>query len=310
MYQFTVSQSERCYEVLHRPTRRLSPLRRRAGGAIHHAPSPGRPGEDHRLFARWALQGRRRHRRYHWLFQCSTLQAALLAIPAARIIARAPQVRQFQCASSRVLHLDIIPQSYQPTPARRGIALVRHRSSMRQRPSSEQGPQDPPRLQRDRRDLLLAAGEALRRSPLNDSDRFISDQCRALRFLEGSDSRCRSAPCVHQEARRARPAPRAAPEAAGGGRSHLRGRAGRAGRRERFLRRSRCGLRGSGPGARESAGKFATLGITKQVRAAALVLVEASWRRSAARNTGRSMNVETKRGGRRAIVAIARRLLE
>lgn len=218
------------------------------------------------------------------------------------------------------LALDLIPQAYRPTPRQREHrALVRHRQFLQKRRTQLRV-----KVRRvvsdynaDRRDLFSRRGlEALQAVPLSDSDRFILGQMLdQLRGIEDQLAAVR---------RRLRAFAAAASEAEARGRRALRSVIGvgevtaevvlaELGDVGRFRSaRQVVAYAGLAPGRRESAGKVRDLGITK--RGSPLlrwVLVEASWQavRRSAYWRGLYTALKKRRGSRRAIVAMARRLL-
>jgi transposase len=263
---------------------------------------------------------------YTWLFQLlePLARRLVLAHPGKlRIIAQSTRKSDKFDAQvlAEFLHLDMIPESYRPTPRQREHrALVRHRQFLMKERTQLRN-----KIRRvladynaDRRDLFSGRGlEALQAVPLSASDRFIVDQMlQQLRALEGQRHE------VHNQLRAF---------AKGGGEREA---------RERQLLRSLPGVgevtcevvlaelgdvqrfrsskqvvayAGLAPGRRESAGKAKDLGITKAGSGLLRwVLVEASWQavRRSAHWRGIYERLKRRRGGRRAIVAIARRLLE
>jgi transposase len=218
------------------------------------------------------------------------------------------------------LALDMIPQAYRPTPRRREHrASVRHRQFLRKRRTQLRV-----KVRRvvsdynaDRRDLFRRRGlEALQAVPLSDSDRFILGQM--LAQLRGIDEQLAAA------RRQLLAFAAASSEAEAHSRRVLRGVTGvgevttevvlaELGDVGRFRSAKQVvAYAGLAPGRRESAGKVRDLGITK--RGSPLlrwVLVEASWQavRRSAYWRGIYGALKQRRGSRRAIVAVARRLL-
>jgi len=263
---------------------------------------------------------------YEWLLQLldPLAQRLVLAHPGKlRIIAQS--TRKSDKFDARVLAeflaLDMIPESYRPTPRQREHrALVRHRQFLMKERTQLRN-----KIRRiladynaDRRDLFSRAGlEALPSIPLNPIHRFIVGQM--LDQLQALETQ-------RQELQK-----------------QLRGFAKQGGEREaqdRELLQSLPGVgevtsevvlaeigdvqrfrsakqvvayAGLAPGRRESAGKARDLGITKAGSGLLRwVLVEASWRavRGSMHWRGIYERLKLRRGGRRAIVAVARRLRE
>jgi transposase len=263
---------------------------------------------------------------YEWLFQLlePTARRLVLAHPGKlRIIAQS--TRKSDKFDARVLaeflHLGMIPESYRPTPRQRQHrALVRHRQFlMRERTRLRN------KVRRvlsdynaDRRDLFSRRGlEALASAPLSDGDRFIVEQMlEQLRALEGQRRELQV---------RLRAFAKAGGEREARDRELLRGVPGvgevtcdvvlaELGDVQRFRSAKQVvAYAGLAPGRRESAGKAKDLGITKAGSGLLRwVLVEASWQvvRRSAHWGGIYERLKRRRGGRRAIVAVARRLLE
>lgn len=218
------------------------------------------------------------------------------------------------------LALDMIPPAYRPTPRQREHrALVRHRQFLQR-----QRTQLRVKVRRvlsdynaDRRDLFSRRiHEYLQAVPLSDSDRFILAQMRAqLKGIEEQLAALRQ---------RLRAFAAAASEAEARGRRALRSVTGvgevtaevvlaEVGDVTRFRSAKQVvAYAGLAPGRRESAGKVRDLGITK--RGSPLlrwVLVEVAWQavRRSAYWRGIYAALKRRRGSRRAIVAVARRLL-
>jgi len=218
------------------------------------------------------------------------------------------------------LALDMIPPAYRPTPRQREHrALVRHRQFLHKGRTQLRN-----KIRRvlsdynaDRRDLFSRPITThLEAVPLSDSDRFIVTQMlEQLEQLEGQLATLRQ---------RLRQFAATAPEAEARGRRALRSVTGvgevtaevvlaEVGDVSRFRSAKQVvAYAGLAPGRRESAGKARDLGITK--RGSALlrwVLVEAAWQavRRSAHWRGIYEGLKRRRGSRRAIVAVARRLL-
>lgn len=263
---------------------------------------------------------------YPWLFQLlePLAQRLVLAHPGKlRIIAQS--TRKSDKFDARVLaeflHLDMIPESYRPTPRQREHrTLVRHRQFLMKERTQLRN-----KIRRvvsdynaDRRDLFSRRGlEALAAIPLNASDRFIVGQM--LEQLQALEAQ-------RQEAQqRLRSFARQAGEREARHRELLRSLPGvgevtcdvvlaELGDVQRFRSAKQVvAYAGLAPGRRESAGKARDLGITKAGSGLLRwVLVEASWQASRRSEHWRGIydRVRRRRGARRAIVAVARRLLE
>jgi transposase len=262
---------------------------------------------------------------YEWLLQRIEPMArrVVLAHPGKlRIIAES--TRKSDKLDARVLAeflaLDMIPPAYRPTPRQREHrALVRHRQFLQ-----KQRTQLRVKVRRvlsdynaDRRDLFTRRiTEHLAAVPLSDSDRFIVGQMLdQLGAIEGQLA------ALWQRLREFRAA---ASEAEARGRRALRSVTGvgevtaevvlaELGDVSRFRSAKQVvAYAGLAPGRRESAGKVKDLGITK--RGSPLlrwVLVESAWQavRRSATWRGIYAALKKRRGSRRAIVAVARRLL-
>lgn len=213
-----------------------------------------------------------------------------------------------------------IPQAYRPTPRQRAHrALVRHRQFLQRERTMVKN-----KVRRivsdynaDRTDLFSKRGlEALAAMPLQPEDRFIVDQLlEQLRLL--TDQRQRIAARLKLFAKEA-------PEAESRHRELLRSIPGvgevttevvlaELGDVSRFRSaRQVVAYAGLQPGRRQSDKKCVDLGITK--RGSGLlrwVLVEASWQLVRRSVHWRSVyeKLKQRRGSRRSIVAVARRLL-
>lgn len=215
---------------------------------------------------------------------------------------------------------DEVPESYRPTPRQRQHrALVRHRCYVRRRAAAAKV-----KVRRiladynaDRPDLFRADGlEHLAAVALSPADRFVVDQLRdewehRLEQLGAIDRRLRAfareAPAAEREARAAlRTIPGVGPVTVDVVLSEV-----------ADVRRFRSvndvvAYAGLAPGFRESAGKRRDLAITKEgSRLLRWALVEAAWRlvRLTPRWRAQFERLSHRRGKRKAIVAIARRLL-
>lgn len=262
---------------------------------------------------------------YEWLWnRLEPLARRLVLAHPGKLRVIAESTRKSDQLEARVLAeflaLDMIPPAYRPTPRpREHRALVRHRQFLQ-----KQRTQLRVKVRRvlsdsnaDRRDLFTRRiGEHLAAVPLSESDRFIVGQLlEQLGAIEGQLVALRQ----QLHAFRA-----AASEAEARGRRVLRSVTGvgevtaevvlaELGDVGRFRSaRQVVAYAGLAPGRRESAGKARDLGITK--RGSPLlrwVLVEAAWQavRRSAYWRGVYAALKKRRGSRRAIVAVARRLL-
>ncbi|WP_169981442.1 IS110 family transposase [Tautonia rosea] len=219
------------------------------------------------------------------------------------------------------LALDMNPQAYRPTPRQREHrALVRHRQFL-----MKERTQVRVKVRRilsdsnaDRRDLFARGGrDHIAAVPLSDSDRFIVDQMLIqLSSFEAQLAELRT---------RLRQFATAASAAEQRHRQVLQSVTGvgevttevvlaELGDIRRFRSAKQVvAYAGLAPGRRESAGKVRELGITKQGSPLLRwVLVEAAWQavRRSAYWRGIYRALKQRRGARRAIVAVARRLLE
>jgi transposase len=262
---------------------------------------------------------------YYWLLERiePLARRVVLAHPGKlRIIAES--TRKSDKLDARVLAeflaLDMIPPAYRATPRQREHrALVRHRQFLQKERTGLRI-----KVRRivsdynaDRRDLFSRRGlEALQAAQLNASDRFIVTQMLAqLSALEEQLVSLRG---------RLRAFAAEGPQAEAEGRRVLRGVPGvgevttevvlaELGDVSRFRSAKQVvAYAGLAPGRRESAGKVKDLGITK--RGSGLlrwVLVEAAWQlvRRSASWRGIYEALKRRRGSRRSIVAVARRLL-
>lgn len=262
---------------------------------------------------------------YEWLLAAiePLAQRVVLAHPGKlRVIAES--TRKSDKVDARVLAeflaLDMIPQAYRPTPRQREHrALVRHRQFLQRGRTQLRN-----KVRRilsdynaDRRDLFTAKGlEYLAAVPLSASDRFIVEQL--LQQMGEQEARLAAL------ARQLRSFAAAGPRAEQDRRRLLRGVTGvgevttevvlaELGDVTRFrATKQAVAYAGLAPGRRESAGKARDLGITKQGSGLLRwVLVEASWQLVRRSNYWHEVyrRLKQRRGGRRAIVAVARRLL-
>jgi transposase len=218
------------------------------------------------------------------------------------------------------LALDMIPEAYRPGPRQRAHrVLVRHRHHLRGRLTSVRN-----KMRRilsdynaDRADLFTRLGLTyLAKVQVSQADRFVLDQLRAeweayssqLQAVEKSLREfAADAPIREAEARAVLDTiPGVGPVTVDVVVSEL-GDIRRFGSQKKV-----CAYAGLAPGWRESAGRSKQLGITKEgSRLLRWVLVEASWqlvyRTSRWRNIFEALT--KRRGKKRAIVAVARRLL-
>jgi transposase len=261
---------------------------------------------------------------YEWLLAAiePLAQRVVLAHPGKlRVIAES--TRKSDKLGARVLAeflaLDMIPKAYRPTPRQReDRALVRHRQFLQRGRTQLRN-----KVRRvvsddnaDRRDLFSAKGlEHLRGLPLSASDRFVVEQLLAQLAGLGSQlvalgQQLRAFAAAGPEAERRR---RSLRSVTGVGEVTTVVVLAELGDVGRFAAAKQVvAYAGLAPGRRESAGKARDLGITK--RGSGLlrwVLVEASWQlvRRSAYWRGVYARLKQRRGSRRAIVAVARRLL-
>lgn len=262
---------------------------------------------------------------YEWLVQRiePLARRVLLAHPGKlRVIAESTRKSDKLDAKvlAEFLALDMIPRADRPTPRRREHrALVRHRQFLpRERTQARN------KVRRilsddnaDRRDLFTARGLVhLAVVPLNESDRFIVGQWLAqpgaiAGQLAELRPRLRAFAAAGSESEtRSRQVPRSL---AGVGEVTAEVVLAEIGDVTRFRSAKQVvAYAGLAPGRRESAGKTRDLGITE--RGSPLlrwVLVEVSWQVGRRSTYGGRIHAALKgrRGGRRAIVAVERRLL-
>ncbi len=216
---------------------------------------------------------------------------------------------------------DMIPEAHRPTPRQREHrTLVRHRQSLRQQATALKN-----KMRRvladhnaDRRDLFTAVGweAALKGADLSAAEQFVLQQLRAgWEALEAQ---------IQEVARRLKAFAAAAPPREAEARAKLGTIPGvgpvtidvvlsELGDVTRFRSvKAACAYAGLVPAVRQSGGKGKDLGITKAgsplLRWA---LVEAAWRviRQAAAWRRVYEGLKKKAGGKKAVVAVARRLL-
>ena len=220
------------------------------------------------------------------------------------------------------LAMDLIPPAYRPSPREREHrVLVRHRVGMRRQVSRLKI-----KVRRvlanynaDRRDLFTAAGWAYLKevsATLSAADQFVLKQLRAAlkhaeKQLKDAQVRLRQfakkAPAREQEARELL---RSAP---GVGEVVSEVVLAELGQVSRFRSAKKmCAYSGLVPARRESAGKAKDLGISKQGSSfLRWVMVQAAWQaiRVSLKWQAVYEAIRQRRGNRKAIVAVARRLL-
>lgn len=262
---------------------------------------------------------------YQWLLELiePLAEEVVLAHPGKlRVIAESAKKTDRLDATvlAESLARDMIPRAHRPTPRQRQHrALVRHRQYLRQVATASKN-----KMRRilsdynaDRKDLFTADGlAAVAGLPLSDADRFVFEQLRAAwQATEGQirelGARLKGfaaeAPAKEAEARaKLRTIPGVGPVTVDVVVSEL-------GDVSRFKSvKAVCAYAGLVPRVRQSGGKGKDLGITKEgsplLRWA---LVEASWRviRQSAAWRRIYEGVRARAGGKKAIVAVARKLL-
>lgn len=262
---------------------------------------------------------------YEWLYQLLEPLAGriVLAHPGKlRIIAESTRKSDRLDAKilAEFLVLDMIPPAYRPSAREREHRrLVRQRVYLQARIKSFRC-----RIRSlladyniNRKDLFTGGGRAeLKKARLSGADRFVLDQ-----LLDDWDYHCRLVEQLDaylaKFAQKAPPAEREARQILdsipGVGPVTIEVVVSELGNIRRFRSQKRvCAYAGLIPGQRESAGKRKELGITKAGSPLLRwVLVEAAWR--LVRMTGRWRRIfealARRRGKKRAIVAVARRLL-
>jgi transposase len=262
---------------------------------------------------------------YEWLW-------ALLEPLAARLVLAHPKKLRIIAESTRksdkldarvlaeFLALDMIPQAYRPTPRQRQHrALVRQREFICQRITAVKN-----KMRRllsdynaDRRDVFSAEGQTyMAQVALSAADRFVLEQLQEhWQHLEkqrrAADQTLRAfaktAPIAEAEARAALATiPEVGPVTIDVVVSEV-------GDVRRFRSAKQVtAYAGLAPGRRESAGKSKDLGITKEgSRRLRWALVEAAWRivRRSPRWQTIYEQLWRRRGKKKAVVAVARRLL-
>ena len=218
------------------------------------------------------------------------------------------------------LALDMIPEAYRPSKRQRAHrVLVRHRSYLSRRLTSVRN-----KIRRilsnynaDRKDLFTEAGLVyLSKTSVVEADRFVLDQLieewqAYTKQLEEADKRlaafAKEAPVKEAEARAILDTiPNVGPVTIDVVVSEL-------GDMDRFRSQKKvCAYAGLVPGQRESAGRTRELSITKEgSRLLRWVLVQTAWRlvNTTARWKRIFEGILKRRGKKKAIVAVARRLL-
>lgn len=262
---------------------------------------------------------------YEWLWQLlePLAQRLVLAHPKKlRIIAESTRKSDKLDAKvlAEFLALDMIPQAYRPTPRQRQHRiLVRQRWYLRRQTTSVKN-----KIRRilsnynaDRKDLFHDEGlEFLASVKVSPADRFVLNQLRAL-WESLEDQRlaldkalvafAKKAPAVEAEAR-------AVLESIPGiGVVTVDIVLSEVGDVGRFRSEKRVtAYAGLAPGQRESAGHSKEMGITKEgSRLLRWALVEAAWRLVRHSRHWQSVyeQLQKRRGKKKAIVAVARRLL-
>jgi transposase len=218
------------------------------------------------------------------------------------------------------LALDMIPEAYRPTPRQREHRiLVRHRQYTRCRLTSVRN-----KIRRilsdynaDRKDLFTIVGLAyLDQIAVSEADCFVLDQLReewkqAAHRLEAVERQLRAfsatAPSHEAEARAVlNTIPGVGPVTVDVVISEL------ADVRRFRSQKKACAFAGLAPGQRESAGHSQQLGISKQgSRLLRWVLTEAAWQLVYRTRRWRTIfeSLAARRGKKKAIIAVARRLL-
>jgi transposase len=262
---------------------------------------------------------------YEWLWQLlePLAQRLVLAHPKKlRVIAESTRKSDKLDAQvlAEFLALDMIPEAFRPTPRQRQHRiLVRQRFYLRKRTTSVKN-----KMRRilsnynaDRADLFRNEGLVfLAEVQLSPADRFVLDQLRALweyledqRFALDKELRAfaQKSPTLEAEAR-------AVLESIPGvGDVTVDIVVSEVGDVRRFRSAKRViAYAGLAPGQRESAGHSKEMGITKEgSRLLRWALIEAAWRlvRQSRRWQTSYEQLHKRRGKKKAIVAIARRLL-
>ena len=262
---------------------------------------------------------------YEWLFKLlEPLSDRMVLAHPKKLRVIAESTRKSDKLDAQVLAeflaLDMVPQSHRPTPRQREHrVLVRHRFYVRRRLSSTQT-----KIRRilsnynaDRPDLFRAEGQAyLKALAVSKADRFVLDDLmeewrqfrRRLKTVEKELlSFSQKAPAKEAEARAV------LDTIPGVGAITVDVVVSELGDVGRFRSQKKASaFAGLSPGQRESAGRSKELGITKEgSRLLRWALVEAAWRlvRFSKRWKTVYENLAARRGKKKAIVAVARRLL-
>jgi transposase len=218
------------------------------------------------------------------------------------------------------LALDMIPEAYRPTPREQAHrALVRQRLHVSQRMASARCRIRSilTRYNADRQDLFTVRGRSyLKEVKVSGADRFVLGQLYVeweaygmqLRSIEKELRRfAESAPAHEAEARAV------LSTIPGVGFVSIEVLTSELGDIRRFRSQKRvCAYAGLAPGRRESAGRYRDLSITKEGSSRLRwILVEAAWRlvRRSPRWRAVFEALSRRRGRKRAITAVARRLL-
>ena len=262
---------------------------------------------------------------YEWLWQLIEPLAdrLVLATPyKLRIIAESTRKSDKLDAQvlAEFLALDMIPESYRPTPRQRGHRrLVRERMYLvdaqksvrcRLRAVLADYNADDPRL------FTLEGMARLKKIPLSEEDRFVVEQLLDLwRYLVKQihevqhqlHAFAKKAPTAEAEARAVlKTIPKVGPVTIDVVLSEV-------GDIHRFRNAKQvCAFAGLVPGHRESAGKRKELGLIKEgSRRLRWALIETAWRVVTHTNRWKTayLRLKEKRGCKKAITAIARRLL-
>ena len=262
---------------------------------------------------------------YEWLFNLlEPLSERMVLAHPKKLRVIAESTRKSDKLDAQVLAeflvMDMIPQSHRPTPRQREHrVLVRHRFYVRRRQCGTRT-----KIRRilsnynaDRPDLFTAKGLAyLKDVDVSAADRFVLDDLteewhafnRRLKAVEKAlQSFAKKAPAQEAEARAA------LDTIPGVGSVTVDVVISELGDVSRFRSAKRvCAYAGLAPGQRESAGRSKSLGITKEgSRLLRWALVEAAWRLVRFSKRWRTVfdNLAARRGKKKAIVAVARRLL-
>ncbi len=262
---------------------------------------------------------------YEWLFDLlePRSERMVLAHPKKlRVIAESTRKSDTLDAQilAEFLAMDMIPQSHRPSPRQREHrVLVRHRFYLRRRQGGTRTKirQILSCYNADRPDLFTSKGLAYLESVVVSlADRFVLDDLiiewrefnRRLQAMEKQlESFAKKAPAQEAEARAVLDTiPGVGPVTVNVVVSEL-------GDISRFRSQKRaCSYAGLAPGQRESAGRSRSIGITKEgSRLLRWALVESAWRLIRLSKLWQTIfnDLAKRRGKKRAIVAVARRLL-